>query len=642
MLSAFLDLSNETLTAATVIIATSLLLYNLTRNLRDRVARTSSVVLACVVIAYTCDVFVSLEPGRATYEAVLRLQWIGIAIIPAAMFHLSDALLATTGLPSRGRRRRVIRLLYAISGTFLVAAAFSNILVFPYVQGRFIAMRPGPLFAVYSAFFTMATGIAFINVQRARQRCLTRDTRRRMGYLQIALLTPAIGIFPFSALLNPSEVFSLAGLLLVNASNVVVVLMLLFLAYPLSFFGSRIPDRVVKTELLRFVLRGPATGLLALAIIIFTSPATRILGLPGRSFVPFAVVAVILFWQWMVHLALPSLEKRLIYPDEDDDQLTKLQNLSDQVLTRSDLIQLLEAILAATCDYLRTSTAFVASLENGQAELMATVGPSRPNNTLLQDEAQHLIEMLDDSTRSEQPTVRVWRSYWVIALYNQRHRELEGMPAFIGLIGIQARSSMIDLRSDEIEVFQNFGRRAAQTLGDLQLQSEIYAALEGLLPQIRITRTRAAEVEYRMGRETSAPRPETSVIEAEDLEQFIEQVRAALRHYWGGPGLSHSRLLELGSVHQALPQNDHNPARALRSVLTDAIEQQRPEGDRKMLSPEWTIYNILDLRFIERLKVREVASRLALSEPDLYRKQRIAIEAVAEALLKMESNGAGS
>jgi hypothetical protein len=55
-----------------------------------------------------------------------------------------------------------------------------------------------------------------------------------------------------------------------------------------------------------------------------------------------------------------------------------------------------------------------------------------------------------------------------------------------------------------------------------------------------------------------------------------------------------------------------------------------------MTSPEWTIYNILDLRFIERIKVRDVAMRLAMSEPDLYRKQRVAIEAVADGLIEME------
>jgi hypothetical protein len=43
------------------------------------------------------------------------------------------------------------------------------------------------------------------------------------------------------------------------------------------------------------------------------------------------------------------------------------------------------------------------------------------------------------------------------------------------------------------------------------------------------------------------------------------------------------------------------------------------------------------MKFIEGRKVREVAERLAMSEADLYRKQRIAVEAVAKAILAMES-----
>ena len=39
---------------------------------------------------------------------------------------------------------------------------------------------------------------------------------------------------------------------------------------------------------------------------------------------------------------------------------------------------------------------------------------------------------------------------------------------------------------------------------------------------------------------------------------------------------------------------------------------------------------------MEGRKVREVALRLAMSEADLYRKQRIAIEAVASTILEME------
>ena len=70
----------------------------------------------------------------------------------------------------------------------------------------------------------------------------------------------------------------------------------------------------------------------------------------------------------------------------------------------------------------------------------------------------------------------------------------------------------------------------------------------------------------------------------------------------------------------------------LYEVITDQV---RPEGDRKFTS-EWILYNILEMKFIEGRKVREVAGRLAMSEADLYRKQRVAVEAVARAIIEME------
>lgn len=626
--SDLLNLVNETLTATIVVLTASLLLYNLSRNLRNRVARSSASVLACVTLVSVCDVLVSLRPSGGTLESIVRLQWMGIAFMPAAMFHLSDALLETTGLASRGRRRSAIRWLYLIGAAFVMVAAFSNFLIHPIVvDNTLVNIYAGTGFIIYLAFFLIGTGIAFVNVQRARVRCLTRDTRRRMGYLQFAMLTPALGIFPYSVLFGLNETGSVAMLLLVNIANIVTILMLLFLAYPLSFFGSRQPDRLVKADLLRFVLRGPGTALLALAVIIFITPATRVLGLPGNSFMPFAVVTVVLVWQWMVALGLPGLEKLFIYPDEDDDQVAKLQNLSERLLTRSDLLQLLDAILSSTCDYLQVTTAFVAGLNEGKAELVASVGPALPTPSWLQEESTVLNQMF---TTSQMGTLHQWHSYWITPLHSKRGAEGE-MPV-IGFLGIQARTDEIDLSEDEWPVFQRQVRRAAETLDDMQLQTEIYAVLGGLLPQIKITRTRAAEVEYRPGHKGQQAQSNGDV----DHEQFTEQVRVALKDYWGGPGLAKSQLLGLKIVRKALEENEGNTARALRTVLRKGIENQKPEGERKLLSPEWTIYNILEERFIEKHTVRDVARKLALSEPDFYRKQKIAIERMAETLLKME------
>ncbi|MCC6612095.1 MAG: sigma-70 family RNA polymerase sigma factor [Anaerolineae bacterium] len=630
-----LDSLNETLATGIVILAASILLYNVTRNLRNRVARTSAVVLGCVTIAYIGDVFISLEPGVAAHEVALRLQWVGIAFVPAAVFHLSDALLATTGLPSRGRRRRVARILYGISAAFLLAAAFTNILVDPVIlssqithAGQAVGLRAGPLFPVYMAYFLVAMIVAFINVHRARMRCLTRSTRRRMGYLQFALVTPAIGLFPFSVVLGAGTEYTFLGLLLVNLANIGVILLLLFLAYPLSFFGSSIPDRAVKIELLRFILRGPITGMLALGTYIFTNTTSQILGLQGEQFAPFAIVAVILFWQWLIALILPYLERRLVYGDEEFDQLAKLQDLSERLLTENDLIQLIDATLASLCDYLRVDTAFIAAFNQNSIDLVSAVGPNAPETTALSENAAQVRKLAAQKT-SDAPA-QSWQDYWLVPLEAQRRTN--GGSA-IGMLGFQARGETVDLSEDEQATLGVFARRAAQALEDMALQNELYAALEGLLPQIHLNRRSTVEIEFRPGRTPSLPATNRII---EDREQFNDQVRAALRHYWGGPGLTKSRLLELSVVQSALEANDSNAVNALRAVLSEAIDMLRPEGERKPLSPEWTLYSILELRYLKGLKVREVAHRLALSEPDFYRKQRLAIDMIADVLWDME------
>jgi hypothetical protein len=94
--------------------------------------------------------------------------------------------------------------------------------------------------------------------------------------------------------------------------------------------------------------------------------------------------------------------------------------------------------------------------------------------------------------------------------------------------------------------------------------------------------------------------------------------------------------VRLNVVFQALAQNENNPAKAVRDVLSRAIDRLKPEGQRSMTMTEWTLYNILELRFIQGHKARDVAPQLAMSEADLYRKQAIAIRQVAREMADME------
>ena len=71
-------------------------------------------------------------------------------------------------------------------------------------------------------------------------------------------------------------------------------------------------------------------------------------------------------------------------------------------------------------------------------------------------------------------------------------------------------------------------------------------------------------------------------------------------------------------------------------MLQQAIEALRPSGERSMTAVEWTLYNILELKFLQGRRMSEIANRLAISESDLYRKQRAAIDEVARTLTHME------
>ena len=219
LLRGVLELINETLTTTIVIVAARSCFTTsaaaLTTGLHGR--RRS---LACVVISYTADVLVSLDPGGNKYaEAYLRLQWIGIAYIPAALFHLSDALLATTGRPSRGRRSLVIRISYLISTVFMALALLTDLVVRDPALGNMARMRPAPGFAVYTLYLLVVGTVAVVNVARARRRCLTRYTRRRMTYLLAVFLTPVYGTFPYSLFFGRLGDEATLPLIILNASE---------------------------------------------------------------------------------------------------------------------------------------------------------------------------------------------------------------------------------------------------------------------------------------------------------------------------------------------------------------------------------------------------------------------------------------
>ena len=114
-------------------------------------------------------------------------------------------------------------------------------------------------------------------------------------------------------------------------------------------------------------------------------------------------------------------------------------------------------------------------------------------------------------------------------------------------------------------------------------------------------------------------------------------VKDALTHYWGGPRLSDSPLLKWKVVQDAAAENNDNEVNGLRSVLKKALEELRPEGERSTTG-EWTLYNLIDYKFFEKMKVKDIVRRLSMSEADFYRKQKVAVEALSKVIVRMENN----
>jgi len=633
---------NEALTAATIIVAASMLFYNLLRGIRERVIRTSSVLLGCICATYLASMFVAIAKTPHSAETWLRIRWIGIAFMPAALFHLSDALLATTGLVSRGRRRRVTRILYIYGVIFLLLAAFTDLIVTGLITDPMPMMRAGPLFGLYLIYFGLAAVFAVNNVLRARRRCLTPTTHRRMTYLLLVFLTPAAGIFPFSLLFpNPTQSNSIALWSLLNVGNLGIVIMLAFMAYPLSFFGSNRPDRVIRAELVRFMLRGPVTAIAVLMAILFV-PGARFFGLPGVEFMPFIAVGIVLILQWIYTVIIPVIERRLIY-NHDQDQARFIREIGERLLTHTDASQLLEATLAAVCDYLRVPSAFIASVGPGGVHLEQSIGGLLPSQDWIASPDFQALGRANGSLKTPVEGLQVygdilvWQSFWLVLLRSTRKNgDEEAVSPPIGILGLWARSAQPDLEEEEDLVLRALQARAAHVLEGMRLQADLMASFEAVMQEADAVQYGPSALRYGNAGALVEEVVPDSEGESGLSRAFVDLIRDALRDYWGGPRLTARELLSLKVVSQALEQNGGDPVRAIRSVLERAIESLKPEGARSLTAADWTLYNILEMRFIQRRKVRDVAMRLAMAEATFHRKQNIAIEQAARRVWEME------
>lgn len=610
---------SEILTAGVAITAFSLLLYALSFNLRDRVARSFAIIMLCVVIVFTAEA-IGMQAGTPEIISFwLKLQWVGIILLPAAYLQFSDALLATTGKPSRGRRRLMIVVVYSISLACLMTLPFN--LLFGDIN---LTAQPAPFFQanaltdLFSLYYLGMMVISLWLLVRAYQRTKTPTSRRRIRYLMIGSAAPAIGSFPF--LLFGSDIAARHPVIFWSVTIFIAALvgvLIILMAYAVAFFGVSWPDRVIKERLIKWIMRGPITASITLGLVTVTRRVGEAFGATYTGFVPVVMAASILLLEHLITIFGPFGAKWL-FLDQDDREMNMLRALEDRLMTRSDLKQFLEMLLAAVCDQLQSPGAYAAVFSGAEVDQFVSVGKTDVGEAAPRQLYQVLAENGNHNEWFQ------WGGDTLIPIVEDG----DGSFHLIGLIGISRTGGQV-LEPEQITSISRLTHRAELALKDRKAQEGYLQSLQLLRPEmdylqaVRAVGRYSVEPDMLMENDSQVPA---------DMSQWVKD---ALTHYWGGPKLTENPLLKLKIVESALQEHDGNAANALRSILKTAIERLKPEGERRFTG-EWILYNILELKFLEGKKVREVAMRLAMSEADLYRKQRVAVEEVAKAILEME------
>lgn len=110
-------------------------------------------------------------------------------------------------------------------------------------------------------------------------------------------------------------------------------------------------------------------------------------------------------------------------------------------------------------------------------------------------------------------------------------------------------------------------------------------------------------------------------------EQFVVHLRSALHYLYDAVQLRRSSLVPLLGL-----QAEFDRASALQQTLFAAIRALKPPDEEPPQSRAWRIYDLLSLLYVRQLARDSVANQLGISDRQLRREQRLAIEALAQQL----------
>lgn len=609
---------SEIFTAAVAITAFSVLLFSLQFVRREKLARTFIPFMLCITIIYCADALETTTTSEVYRLYWQKIHWTGFILLPPIYYHFSDVLLTMTGMNSRLRQNLLTILMYLVSGIFIFLLwsgnLFDGMRNIPQIGTAMITSGRTWLFWI---FFCTILLISIVNLIFAFTRTKTHTSRRRMAYLIVSSLLIILGTFPlllFGSGLVISR-YPVVFWLLSGLGNLLVMLMTLVSGYSVATFSVPWSDRFTRQRMIEWTLRGPMTASVTLGIVTLFNRSTNVLGLDMRGFNSLVTVVSVVLLEYLIMLLMPYLDRNSIagYGHED---YALYKQLTGMIIFKPELDTFLEALVSALCDKFQTKGGFIAvSDNNGEIHQFVKTGQTE---WVVKEDLQKQLQQ----PKSEGQTC-YFSDKGVICPVIYDDNGQQTLLAIIGLTGD------ISQRMDEasIQVLEDAVEKARTVLWQRRYITNVSAALQ----------QSGSSDPQRVIHEGSLLDQNAILTRGKDpeVEQISGWVKDALTHYWGGPYLSESPLMGLKVVRSELSGQADSPVNALRSVLKKAIERIRPEGERNYTG-EWILYNILDLKFLEGQKVKDVARKLSMSEADFYRKQKIAIEEIAKTIVQME------
>ncbi len=611
---------SEVLTAAVAMTAFSVLLFSLQfLRRKQKLAIALVPLLLSVTVIYSADALETMAVSAGSKLIWQQIHWTGFVILPSVSLSFAMVLLEMTG-KEPGRRVQVFSIINIIISFLFVWMLWSGRLFsgMRVISNIGTTMVHSDLTFLFWIFFAVNLFGTFWTLGISYSRTRTQASRRRMIYLIVGLLGIIIGSFPlllFGSGLLISQ-YPIFFWLLSVIGNGVVTVMVILLGYSVATFSVSWSDRLTRLRLIEWMLRGPVTASLTLWIVTMINRAGNILGLEISGLNTLATVISIILLEYLIGVAMPKIERGGIVGLGKEDY-TIFNEFRGMMVFKPELETYLEALTGALCDRLQARDGFFAvSDDAGAFDPVVRTGKSSWNdlNAVLDNLSAYFTEHGDTP-------------YWdetgaIFPLFNHD----EQLDTFLGMIGL-ADITPEQLSEGNTQLVNDALESARTVLWQRRYLTSAYQVLRSKTAQQETNWFRSGSI-----LDQNALLGEDGTAESNEVSIWVKD---ALTHYWGGPKLSENPLLKWRIVQEIAAETNENEINSLRTVLKKAHEELRPEGEQQT-GGEWTLYNLIELKFFEKQKVKDAARRLSMSEADFYRKQKIAVEALAKVIIQME------